>query len=52
MMENISVDGGAFLSDEVLNTLKESQFYFMQGQGILNGDGRGTHSRLMPRLLI
>jgi hypothetical protein len=36
MIENISLDGGAFLSDEVLNAMEEPQFCALQGEASLS----------------
>jgi hypothetical protein len=45
MMENIYMDGGAFLSDEVLNTLEESQFCIMQGEAFLSLQALSGHPK-------
>jgi hypothetical protein len=45
MMENIYVDGEVFLSDEVPNTLEESQFYAMHGEAFLSLHALSGHPK-------
>jgi hypothetical protein len=45
MMENIYVDGEVFLSDEVPNTLEESQFCAMHGEAFLSLHALSGHPK-------